>query len=89
MLTKAPSSRSPSRLVHFSIISHLRKRVIYKLCPNILFMFNSKISNNSRSPTCTSRAGGASSFTQRERARVGSSPMLVISQHRSRKGTPL
>ena len=27
-------------------------------------------------------------FNQRERARVGSSPMLGISQHRSRKGTP-
>ena len=39
-------------------------------------------------PACTSRAGGASSFAQRERARVESSPMLVISQHRSRKGAP-
>lgn len=27
-------------------------------------------------------------FAQRERARVGLSPMLDISQHRSRKGTP-
>ena len=41
-----------------------------------------------RSPACTSRAGGASSFAQRERTREGSSPMLVISRHRSRKGTP-
>ena len=41
-----------------------------------------------RSPVYTSRAGGASSFAHRERTRVGSSPMLVISQHRSRKGTP-
>lgn len=41
-----------------------------------------------KSPACASRAGGASSFNQRERARVGLSPMLVISQHRSRKGTP-
>lgn len=28
------------------------------------------------------------SFAQHERTRVGFSPMLVISQHRSRKGTP-
>ena len=27
-------------------------------------------------------------FNQRERARAGFSPMLDISQHRSRKGTP-
>lgn len=51
-------------------------------------MLNSKISNNSRSPAYTRCAGGASSFAQRERKGVALSPMLDISQRRSRKGTP-
>ena len=37
----------------------------------------------------TSRRQGFFSFNQRERTKVGLSPMLDISQHRSRKGTPL